>query len=127
METPAKTVERLLWFVAIVASYAGGNLLLNLPSCEVGTVCSYNEMFDWKLGMGLLGIGFLSIIFGIQAIVARTGNGTTWISKFFDDRTKDEVIKDALDEDDDDDDVSSISDGWARMEERHLTKRLEEE
>ncbi len=126
METPAKTVERLLWFVAIVASYAGGNLLLNLPSCEVGTVCSYNEMFDWKLGMGLLGIGFLSIIFGIQAIVARTGNGTTWISKFFDDRTKDEVIKDALDEDDDDD-VSSISDGWARMEERHLTKRLEEE
>ena len=84
-------------------------------------------MFDWKLGMGLLGIGFLSIIFGIQAIVARTGNRTTWISKFFDDRTKDEVIKDAFDEDDDDDDVSSISDGWARMEERHLTKRLEEE
>ncbi len=125
METPAKTVERLLWLVSIVATYGGGSLLLNLPGCEVNTVCSYNEMFDWKLGMGLLGIGFLSTIFGIQAIVARTGNRTTWVSMFFDDRTKDEVIKDALEEEKDD--VSSISDGWARMEEEHLTKRLEEE
>ena len=125
METPAKTVERLLWLTSIVATYGGGNLLLNLPSCEMGVVCSYNEMFDWKLGMGLLAIGFLSTTFGIQAIVSRSRNKTTWVSIFFDDRTKDEVINDALEEQEDD--VSVISDGWAKMEEKHLTNRLEEE
>ena len=125
METPAKTVERLLWLTSIVATYGGGNLLLNLPSCEIGVVCSYNEMFDWKLGMGLLAIGFLSTTFGIQAIVSRSRNKTTWVSIFFDDRTKDEVINDAVEEQEDD--VSAISDGWAKMEEKHLTNRLEEE
>ena len=125
METPAKTVERLLWLTSIVATYGGGNLLLNLPSCEIGVVCSYNEMFDWKLGMGLLAIGFLSTTFGIQAIVSRSRNKTTWVSIFFDDRTKDEVINDALEEQEDD--VSAISDGWAKIEEKHLTNRLEEE
>ena len=35
----------------------------------------------------------------------------------------DEVIEDATNEDD----VSTVSDGWAKLEEKHLTARLEEE
>ncbi len=119
------TVERLLWLVSIIATYAGGNLLLNLPDCDVDNVCQYSEMFDWRLGMGLLLLGLISIILGIQALIARTSNNKTWISVLIDDRSKEEVIEDAMNATEDD--VSSISDGWARLEEKHLSKRLEEE
>ncbi len=123
METPARTVERLVWMVAIVSAFGGGNLLLNLPECEVGSVCSYQEMFDWKLGMGMLVVSLLSIILGVQAIIGRNKNQKIWISIFVDNRTMDEVIEDATNEDD----VSTVSDGWAKLEEKHLTDRLEEE
>ena len=123
METPARTVERLVWMVAIVSAFGGGNLLLNLPECEVGSVCSYQEMFDWKLGMGMLVVSLLSIILGVQAIIGRNKNQKIWISIFVDNRTIDEVIEDATNEDD----VSTVSDGWAMLEEMHLTDRLEEE
>ncbi len=123
METPARTVERLVWMVAIVSAFGGGNLLLNLPECEVGSVCSYQEMFDWKLGMGMLVVSLLSIILGVQAIIGRNKNQKIWISIFVDNRTMDEVIEDATNEDD----VSTVSDGWAMLEEMHLTDRLEEE
>ena len=123
METPARTVERLVWMVAIVSAFGGGNLLLNLPECEVGSVCSYQEMFDWKLGMGMLVVSLLSIILGVQAIIGRNKNQKIWISIFVDNRTMDEVIEDATNEDD----VSTVSDGWAMLEEMHLTARLEEE
>ncbi len=123
METPARTVERLVWMVAIVSAFGGGNLLLNLPECEVGSVCSYQEMFDWKLGMGMLVVSLLSIILGVQAIIGRNKNQKIWISIFVDNRTMDEVIEDATNEDD----VSTVSDGWAKLEEKHLTARLEEE
>ena len=123
METPARTVERLVWMVAIVSAFGGGNLLLNLPECEVGSVCSYQEMFDWKLGMGMLVVSLFSIILGVQAIIGRNKNQKIWISIFVDNRTMDEVIEDATNEDD----VSTVSDGWAKLEEKHLTDRLEEE
>ena len=123
METPARTVERLVWMVAIVSAFGGGNLLLNLPECEVGSVCSYQEMFDWKLGMGMLVVSLLSIILGVQAIIGRNKNQKIWLSIFVDNRTMDEVIEDATNEDD----VSTVSDGWAKLEEKHLTDRLEEE
>ena len=123
METPARTVERLVWMVAIVSAFGGGNLLLNLPECEAGSVCSYQEMFDWKLGMGMLVVSLLSIILGVQAIIGRNKNQKIWISIFVDNRTMDEVIEDATNEDD----VSTVSDGWAMLEEMHLTARLEEE
>ena len=123
METPARTVELLIWLVGIVSAFGGGNLLLNIPECEVGTVCSYPEMIDWKLGLGLLSLSLISIILGIQAIIARNGNKKIWIALFFDNRTIDEVIGDSSNEDD----VSHVSDGWARMEEEHLTSRFEEE
>ncbi|MBA45084.1 MAG: hypothetical protein CMB31_00665 [Euryarchaeota archaeon] len=123
METPARTVERLVWMVAIVSAFGGGNLLLNLPECEVGSVCSYQEMFDWKLGMGMLVVSLLSIILGVQAIIGRNKNQKIWISIFVDNRTMYEVIEDATNEDD----VSTVSDGWAKLEEKHLTDRLEEE
>ena len=123
METPARTVERLVWMVAIVSAFGGGNLLLNLPECEVGSVCSYQEMFDWKLGMGMLVVSLFSIILGVQAIIGRNKNQKIWISIFVDNRTMDEVIEDATNEDD----ISTVSDGWAKLEEKHLTDRLEEE
>lgn len=119
------TVERLLWLVSIIATYAGGNLLLNLPNCDVDNVCRYSEMFDWRLGMGILFLGLFSMILSLQALIARSSKRKTWVSIFIDERTKEEVIEDAMNATEDD--VSSISDGWARLEERHLTKRLEEE
>ena len=125
MGTPAMTVERLLWLVSIIATYAGGNLLLNLPNCDVDNVCQYSEMFDWRLGMGILFLGLFSMILSLQALIARSSKRKTWVSIFIDDRTKEEIIEDAMNASEDD--VSSISDGWARLEERHLTKRLEEE
>jgi len=125
MGSPALTVERLLWLVSIIATYAGGNLLMNLPDCEVGNVCQYDEMFDWRLGMSLLLLGLISMILGLQALIARSLNKKTWVSIFIDDRSKEEVVEDATNATEDD--VSSISDGWAILEERHLTERLEEE
>mgnify|MGYP001323768509 FL=1 len=123
METPAKTVERLVWLIATVTAFGGGNLLLNLPECDTNTMCSYQEMFDWKLGIGLLSISMIGIIFGIQAIIAKNTNKKIWITIFFDDRTESEVIQDSMNEDD----ISDISDGWAKLEEKHLTNRFEEE
>ncbi len=123
METPARTVERLVWLVAIVSAFGGGNLLLNIPECEVNDICSYQEMFDWKLGVGLLLLSILSIILGTQAIIGRNNHQRIWITAMFDDRTMSEVVEDISDEDD----VSFVSDGWARLEEKHLTDRLEEE
>lgn len=123
METPAKTAERLVWLVATVTAFGGGNLLLNLPECDANTMCNPSEMFDWKLGIGLLSISLIGIILGIQAILARNTNKKIWITIIFDDRTESEVIQDAIIEDD----ITDISDGWAKLEERHLTNRLEEE
>tara|TARA_Y100001954_G_scaffold40848_1_gene41460 strand:- start:334 stop:705 length:372 start_codon:yes stop_codon:yes gene_type:complete len=123
METPAKTVERLVWLIATVTAFGGGNLLLNLPECDTNTMCSYQEMFDWKLGIGLLSISMIGIIFGIQAIIAKNTDQKIWITLFFDDRTESEVIQDSMNEDD----ISDISDGWAKLEEKHLTNRFEEE
>ena len=123
METPAKTVERLIWLVATVTAFGGGNLLLNLPECDANTMCSYQEMFDWKLGIGLLSISLIGIILGIQAILARNTNKKIWMTIIFDERSESEVIQDAIIEDD----ITDISDGWAKLEERHLTNRLEEE
>lgn len=123
MESPAKTFERLVWLIATVTAYGGGNLLLNLPECEANTICSYQEMFDWRLGIGLLSVSLIGIILGIQAIIARNRNQKIWITIFFDDRSESEVIQDAIIEDD----ITDISDGWAKLEERHLTNRLEEE
>ena len=123
METPAKTVERLVWLIATVTAFGGGNLLLNLPECDTNTMCSYQEMFDWKLGIGLLSISMIGIIFGIQAIIAKNTDQKIWITIFFDERTESEVIQDSMNEDD----ISDISDGWAKLEEKHLTNRFEEE
>ena len=123
METPAKTVERLVWLIATVTAFGGGNLLLNLPECDTNTMCSYQEMFDWKLGIGLLSISMIGIIFGIQAIIAKNTDQKIWITLFFDDRTESEVIQDSMNEDD----ISDTSDGWAKLEEKHLTNRFEEE
>ena len=124
MGSPAQTVERLIWLVSIIAAYSGGNLLLNLPSCTNGEICNYQEMFDWKIGISLLILAFISIIIGLQAMIARTSKRKTWVSIFFDDRLREEVIQDAKVIDDD---VTSISDGWAILEEQHLSERLEEE
>jgi len=123
MEPPAKTVERLVWLVATVTAFGGGNLLLNLPECDANTICSYQEMFDWKLGIGLLSISLIGIILGIQAIIARNTNQKIWITILFDNRSEKEVIQEATIEDD----ISDITDGWAKLEEKHLTNRLEEE
>ena len=41
----------------------------------------------------------------------------------FDDRVESEVVRDAITEDD----VTNVSDGWAKLEEKHLANRLEEE
>ena len=123
MEPPAKTVERLVWLVATVTAFGGGNLLLNLPECDANTICSYHEMFDWKLGIGLLSISLIGIIWGIQAIIARNTNQIIWITILFDNRTEKDVIQEVTIEDD----ITDISDGWAKLEEKHLTNRLEEE
>ena len=113
----------MVWLVATVTAFGGGNLLLNLPECDTNAICSYQEMFDWKLGIGLLSISLIGIILGIQAIIAKNRNQKIWITIFFDDRSESEVIKDSMIEDD----ISDISDGWAKLEEKHLTNRLEEE
>ena len=123
MDTPAKTMQRLVWLIAIVTAFGGGNLLLNLPECDTDTICSYQEMFDWKLGISLLCISLIGIILGIQAIIAKNLNQKIWIAILFDDRVESEVVRDAIIEDD----VTNISDGWAKLEEKHLTDRLEEE
>ena len=123
MEPPAKTVERLVWLVATVTAFGGGNLLLNLPECDTNTICTYQEMFDWKLGIGLLSISLIGIILGIQAIIARNTNQIIWITILFDNRTEKDVIQEVTIEDD----ITDISDGWAKLEEKHLTNRLEEE
>ena len=80
-------------------------------------------MFDWKLGIGLLSISLIGIILGIQAIIARNTNQKIWITILFDNRSEKEVIQDATIEDD----ITDITDGWAKLEEKHLTNRLEEE
>ena len=123
MDTPAKTMQRLVWLIATVTAFGGGNLLLNLPECDTDTICSYQEMFDWKLGISLLCISLIGIILGIQAIIAKNLNQKIWIAILFDDRVESEVVRDAIIEDD----VTNISDGWAKLEEKHLTDRLEEE
>ena len=123
MDTPAKTMQRLVWLIATVTAFGGGNLLLNLPECDTDTICSYQEMFDWKLGISLLCISLIGIILGIQAIIAKNLNQKIWIAILFDDRVDSEVVRDAIIEDD----VTNISDGWAKLEEKHLTDRLEEE
>ena len=123
MEPPAKTAERLVWLVATVTAFGGGNLLLNLPECDANTICTYQEMFDWKLGIGLLSISLIGIILGIQAIIARNTNQKIWITILFDNRSEKEVIQEATIEDD----ITDITDGWAKLEEKHLTNRLEEE
>ena len=123
MDTPAKTMQRLVWLIATVTAFGGGNLLLNLPECDTDTICSYQEMFDWKLGIGLLSISLIGIILGIQAIIARNTNQIIWITILFDNRTEKEVIQEVTIEDD----ITDISDGWAKLEEKHLTNRLEEE
>ena len=123
MDTPAKTMQRLVWLIATVTAFGGGNLLHNLPECDTDTICSYQEMFDWKLGISLLCISLIGIILGIQAIIAKNLNQKIWITILFDDRVESEVVRDAIIEDD----VTNISDGWAKLEEKHLTDRLEEE
>lgn len=123
MDTPAKTMQRLVWLIATVTAFGGGNLLLNLPECDTDTICSYQEMFDWKLGISLLCVSLIGIVFGIQAIIAKNLNQKIWIAILFDDRVESEVVRDAIIEDD----VTNISDGWAKLEEKHLTDRLEEE
>ena len=123
MDTPAKTMQRLVWLIATVTAFGGGNLLLNLPECDTDTICSYQEMFDWKLGISLLCISLIGIILGIQAIIAKNLNQKIWITILFDDRVESEVVRDAIIMDD----VTNISDGWAKLEEKHLTDRLEEE
>lgn len=123
MDTPAKTMQRLVWLIATVTAFGGGNLLLNLPECDTDTICSYQEMFDWRLGISLLCISLIGIILGIQAIIAKNLNQKIWIAILFDDRVESEVVRDAIIEDD----VTNISDGWAKLEEKHLTDRLEEE
>ena len=123
MDTPAKTMQRLVWLIATVTAFGGGNLLLNLPECDTDTICSYQEMFDWKLGISLLCISLIGIILGIQAIIAKNLNQKIWIAILFDDRVESEVVRDAIIVDD----VTNISDGWAKLEEKHLTDRLEEE
>ena len=123
MEPPAKTVERLVWLVATVTAFGGGNLLLNLPECDANTIFSFQEMFDLKLGIGLLSISLIGIILGIQAIIARNTNQIIWITILFDNRTEKEVIQEVTIEDD----ITDISDGWAKLEEKHITNRLEEE
>ena len=123
MDTPAKTMQRLVWLIATVTAFGGGNLLLNLPECDTDTICSYQEMFDWKLGISLLCISLIGIILGIQAIIAKNLNQKIWIAILFDDRVESEVVRDAIIEDD----VTNISDGWAKLEEKYLTDRLEEE
>ena len=105
MDTPAKTMQRLVWLVATVTAFGGGNLLLNLPECDTNTICSYQEMFDWKLGISLLCISLIGIILGIQAIIAKNLNQKIWIAILFDDRVESEVIRDAMIEDD----ISDIS------------------
>ena len=124
MGSPAQTIERLIWLVSIIAAYSGGNLLLNLPPCTNGEICNYQEMFDWKLAIGLLILALISIIVGLQAMIARSSNRKTWVSKIIDDRLREEVIQDV---EEIDDDITSVSDGWAILEEQHLTERLEEE
>tara|TARA_B100000941_G_C28477706_1_gene540246 strand:+ start:1181 stop:1552 length:372 start_codon:yes stop_codon:yes gene_type:complete len=123
MDTPAKTMERLVWLIATVTAFGGGNLLLNLPECDVDTICSYQEMFDWKLGITLLCVSLIGIILGIQAIIAKNRDQNIWIAMLFDDRVESEVVRDAIIEDD----VTNVSDGWAKLEEKHLANRLEEE
>ena len=123
MDTPAKTMQRLVWLIATVTAFGGGNLLLNLPECDTDTICSYQEMFDWRLGISLLCISLIGIILGIQAIIAKNLNQKIWIAILFDDRVESEVVRDAIIEDV----VTNISDGWAKLEEKHLTDRLEEE
>ena len=121
MDTPAKTMQRLVWLIATVTAFGGGNLLLNLPECDTDTICSYQEMFDWKLGISLLCISLIGIILGIQAIIAKNLNQKIWIAILFDDRVESEVVRDAIIMDD----VTNISDGWEKLEEKHLRDRLE--
>ena len=133
MDTPARTIERLFTLAAVGSAFGAGFLLLEGSTCsdplgsgggnlDMATACV--EPVSMNIGRALLALAALLGIIVTQAWFARSSNQNTWISLIFDDRTEAEV---RLDTEEANDDVEGMGEGWAKLEERMLTNRIEEE
>ena len=133
MDTPARTIERLFTLAAVGSSFGAGFLLFEAPTCndtlvsggttlDVATACA--EPMSMTVGRVLLALAALLGLLVMQAWYARSSNQKTWISMDFDDRTEAEV---RLDSEEANDDIEDMGEGWAKLEERMLTSRIEEE
>ena len=133
MDTPARTIERLFTLAAVGSAFGAGFLLLEASTCndplgsgggnlDIATACV--EPVSMNIGRALLALAALLGIIVTQAWFARSSNQNTWISLIFDDRIEAEV---RLDTEEANDDVEGMGEGWAKLEERMLTNRIEEE
>ena len=133
MDTPARTIERLFTLAAVGSAFGAGFLLLEASTCndtvvagsgnlDIATACL--EPVSVNIGRALLGLAAILGILVTQAWFARSSNQRTWLSRIFDDRTEAEV---RLDAEDASDDVEDMGEGWAKLEERMLASRVEEE
>ncbi len=133
MDTPARTIERLFTLAAVGSAFGAGFLLLEASTCndtvewssdnlDVAAACL--EPVSINIGRALLGLAAILGILVTQAWFARSSNQRTWLSRIFDDRTETEV---RLDAEDASDDVEDMGEGWAKLEERMLASRVEEE
>lgn len=126
MDTPARTIERLFTLAAVGSAFGAGFLLLESSNCndslDVAITCAESSSVD--VGRVLLAIAALLGLVVTQAWFARSSNRSSWVSMIFDDRTEEEV---RLDADSITDDVEDMGEGWAKLEERMLASRVEEE
>ena len=132
MDTPARTIERLFTLAAVGSAFGAGFLLLEASTCNDTVVAGSGnldiaaclEPVSVIIGRALLGLAAILGILVTQAWFARSSNQRTWLSRIFDDRTETEV---RLDAEDASDDVEDMGEGWAKLEERMLASRVEEE
>ena len=132
MDTPARTIERLFTLAAVGSAFGAGVLLLEASTCNDTVVAGSGnldsaaclEPVSVIIGRALLGLAAILGILVTQAWFARSSNQRTWLSRIFDDRTQTEV---RLDAEDASDDVEDMGEGWAKLEERMLASRVEEE
>ncbi|MEC8978907.1 MAG: hypothetical protein VX433_02310 [Candidatus Thermoplasmatota archaeon] len=131
MDTPARTIERLFTLAAVGSAFGAGFLLFESPTCDtlvpggnLDAAAACVEPISMNIGRALLALAALLGILVIQAWYARSSNQKTWISMVFDDRTEAEV---RLDSEEANDDIEDMGEGWAKLEEQMLTRRIEEE
>ena len=133
MDTPARTIERLFTLAAVGSAFGAGFLLLEASTCndtvewssdnlDVAAACL--EPVSINIGRALLGLAAILGILVTQAWLRAHQIKEHGFPEFFDDRTETEM---RLDAEDASDDVEDMGEGWAKLEERMLASRVEEE